>query len=202
MTSGAALARTAAITAIGPPASLSPRYAGITCTRRPTRRAPSTFLIWELPPAPADSAGRESRTRQPNRRAGAKTFDLLRRPRLCGCLRCLAPAAALVAVALDLAGQIVRGLVDRADHAVRGFVRAEGYSLEVEGDLGNLRLRRVPRVAFLGQLDLGEGEFRDLLRDLLEALFDAPPKLVTDRHVAPLDLDAHAPSLDRIIPHF
>src|SRR3954447_4351895 len=152
MTPAAALARTAATTAIGPPASLSPRYAGITCSASPERAGAFDFPIGELPPAPAGSPGRESRTRQPNRRAGAKTFDLLCRSRLCCCLRCLAPAAAFVAVALDLAGQIVRGLVDRADHAVRGFVRAEGYSLEVEGDLGNLRLRRVPRVAFLGQL--------------------------------------------------
>src|SRR4051794_39529294 len=94
----------------------------------------------------------------------ARTYALspmpypLSRARLRGSLLLLAAPPALVAVALDLAGQVVRGLVDRADHAVRGLARAKCYALEMEGDLRDLRLRRVPRIALLGELHLSQGK--------------------------------------------
>src|SRR3954466_6436733 len=57
-------------------------------------------------------------------------------------------AAALVVVALDLPGDVIREQVDRVRHVARVLPGAERDSLEVEGRLGHLR-DRVRGVAFL-----------------------------------------------------
>src|SRR5688500_20186798 len=77
-------------------------------------------------------------------RSARADLGLLRR-RLCrGAL--LAAPAALVAVALDLARELVRDQVDRVLDVARGLLRAQGDALEVEGGLGHVALR-VRRVA-------------------------------------------------------
>src|SRR4051794_35286640 len=98
-----------------------------------------------------------------------------------GSLGGLAAPPPLVAMPLDLAGEIVGGLVDRADHVVRRVLRAEGDSLEVEGDLGDLRARD-RGVLLLGQLHFRESKVRNLLCDLLEAFLDPFPEIGPDRH--------------------
>src|SRR4051794_40455395 len=62
-----------------------------------------------------------------------------------------AAVAALVAVALDLAREVVGGLVDRVGHARRRASRAQGHALEAQRALHYLTfLDR--RVALLAQL--------------------------------------------------
>src|SRR4051794_16890661 len=60
----------------------------------------------------------------------------LRRPN--GLRAHLAPSAALLAVALDLARELLLAQVDRVAKVARAIVRAKGHSLEGEGDLGHL----------------------------------------------------------------
>src|SRR5687767_3302056 len=62
-----------------------------------------------------------------------------RRPLCRGAL--LAAPAALVAVALDLARELVRDQVDRVLDVARGLLRAQGDALEVQGGLGHVALR-------------------------------------------------------------
>src|SRR4051794_37702898 len=108
----------------------------------------------------------------------------------------LAALAALVAVALDLAPQLVRDEVDRVVQVSGGVPRPQRHALEVERGLGHLTLR-VGRVALLGDLDLEDRQVAHLLGDLLEAAGDVLAQLVGDRKVAPLDLDLHGTPLVR-----
>src|SRR4051812_11530655 len=96
--------------------------------------------------------------------------------------------ALLVAVALDLAGQLVGRHVHRLGVARRGVAGAQRRALQPEGDLGDLRVGN-RRIALLRQLDVALRERRDLLGDLLEALRDSLPKLVADHNVAAFHLD-------------
>ena len=105
----------------------------------------------------------------------------------------LAPVPPLVAVALDLPGQLVRDEVDRVLGVPRGVLGAEGRALEVQGRLGH-HLLRVGGVAFLVQLDIELGQLADLLADLLEAPRHYLAQLVGDLKVASLDLDPHGDS--------
>src|SRR5829696_8476375 len=119
----------------------------------------------------------------------------LRRRRLCrGAL--LAAPAALVAVALDLARELVRDQVDRVLDVARGVGRPQCDALEVEGRLGHEALR-VRAVALLEELDLEHGQLAHLLAHLLEAPLDALAQLIGDLKVASLDLDPHGTPLWR-----
>src|SRR5215218_4052625 len=119
------------------------------------------------PPGPL-SDGREA-ARSPG--AGLR----LRRRRLCrGAL--LAAPAALVAVSLDLARELLRDQVERRlGHEARG----------------------VGVVALLEELDLEHRQLAHLLAHLLEAPLDAFAQLVGDLKVASLDLDPHGTPLCR-----
>src|SRR4051794_22921229 len=108
----------------------------------------------------------------------------------------LTALAALVAVALDLAAELVGDEVDRVVEVARGVLGPEGDALEVQRGLGHLALG-VGRVAFLEDLDLEDGQLAHLLGDLVEAAGDVLAQLVGDRKVAPLDLDLHGTPLVR-----
>src|SRR6476646_1840609 len=99
----------------------------------------------------------------------------------------LAHPAALVAMALDLAGELLLAEVDRVAQVARPVARAQRHALEVEGRLGDLVLGD-RRVALLRELDLEVGEVRDLLRAPPEALLHVLAQVVGDRGVATLHL--------------
>src|SRR5436190_6392219 len=110
--------------------------------------------------------------------------------------------AALVAVALHLAGEVIGRLVHSGGHRGRGAPRAQRDSLQAQRALGDLAV--LDRgVALLAQLDVHHGERRDLASHLLAALLDALPQLVSDDNVAPLHLDAHTALLQLAValPH-
>src|SRR3954451_21503776 len=135
-------------------------------------------------------AGREAERGAPP--AGAGNLRRGRRPHLvrAGGLARRAAVAALVAVALHLACEVLGGLVDCVRHRRGRAARAQGHALEAQGAFDDLAfLDR--RVALLAELDLHHGERRDLTSHLLASLLDALPQLITDDNVAPLDLDAH-----------
>src|SRR5215207_4428374 len=79
----------------------------------------------------------------------------------------LAALAPLVAVALDLAGQLVRDQVDRVLEVARRLARAQRDALEVKRGLRHLAVG-VGWVALLEELHLEDRELGDLLADLLE----------------------------------
>ena len=80
-------------------------------------------------------------------------------------------AAALVAVALHLPGELVRDEVDRVLEVGRCLARPQRDALEVERRLGDLAVG--DRGVLLDQqLDLELGQLGDLLGDLAEALLD------------------------------
>src|SRR5829696_2149500 len=112
----------------------------------------------------------------------------------------LAPAAALVAVALDLAAELLGDEVDGVVQVAGGVLGAQRDALEVEGRLGHLVVG-VGRVALLADLDLQHRELAHLLGDLVEAAGDVLAQLVGDGKVAPLDLDLHGtPLMRRLYP--
>src|SRR5947208_6512228 len=96
-------------------------------------------------------------------------------------------------MALDLAGQLLRAEVDRVDHVPRCVAGPEGHALEMEGDLGDLRIGDC-RVALLPDLDLEVCEWGDLLRDLSEPPLDVVPDVVRNGSVSPFDRDPHRTS--------
>ena len=69
----------------------------------------------------------------------------------------LAPVAKFVAVALDLARQLVDHQVQRVEHLRRGVVRAQRHALQVQRALRHLAVGHA-RVALLEDLDLQAGE--------------------------------------------
>src|SRR4051794_32439409 len=89
----------------------------------------------------------------------------------------LAALAALVAVALDLAPQLVGDEVDRVVELARGVLGPERDALEVQRRLGDLAVG-VGRVALFGDLDLEDRKLAHLLGDLLEAAGDVLAQLV------------------------
>src|SRR5215212_1363651 len=108
------------------------------------------------------------------------------------------PLAALLAVALDLARELVLAAHDRVVHVGRGGARAERDPLAVERGLGDLAVGD-RRVALLAQLDLELSELGNLACDRPEAAIDMVPQSVGDRGVPSLDRDAHsAPPLRRV----
>src|SRR5215218_7499401 len=108
----------------------------------------------------------------------------------------LAAPAALVAVALDLAGELVGDQVDRVLDLARGLLRAQGHALEMQRRLGHLALG-IRGVALLRELDLEHRQLGDLLADLLEAPLDTLAELVGDLKVPSLHLDLHGTPLCR-----
>src|SRR3954449_12006684 len=108
----------------------------------------------------------------------------------------LAPPAALVAVALDLAAELVGDEVDRVVELTGGVLGPQRDALEVQRRLGHLALG-VGRIALLEDLDLEDRQLAHLLGDLVEAAGDVLAQLVGDRKVAPLDLDLHGTPLVR-----
>src|SRR3954454_8211096 len=105
----------------------------------------------------------------------------------------LATLAALVAVAFDLARELVGAEVDRVRPVTRRVARAQRGPLHVQGDLRHLPLGD-GRIALLPDLHLEEGEVRDLLAHLGEALLNVLSQLFADVAVAALDVDLHRPS--------
>src|SRR4051794_16374484 len=99
----------------------------------------------------------------------------------------LAPRPPLVAVALDLAREVLRAEVDRVRELARGLPAAQRDPLEVQGRLGHLVLGD-RGVALLEHLDLETGELGHLLAHLREALLDALAQLVADGEIAALDV--------------
>src|SRR5215211_2184196 len=112
----------------------------------------------------------------------------------------LAPPAALVAVPLDLAAELLGDEVDGVVQVAGGVLRAQRDALEVERRLGHLVVG-VGRVALLADLDLQHRQLAHLLGDLVEATGHVLAQLVGDRKVAPLDLDLHGtPLMRRLSP--
>src|SRR4051794_14077886 len=70
----------------------------------------------------------------------------------------LAPGPPLVAVALDLPGEVLRAEVDRVREVARGLAAAERHPLQVQRRLRNLRLRD-RGISLLEDLDLEPCEF-------------------------------------------
>src|SRR3954452_19240753 len=105
----------------------------------------------------------------------------------------LAPLAALVAVAFDLARQLVGAEVDRVRLVTRRVARPQGRALHIQGHLRHLPLGD-GRIALLPDLHLEAGEVRDLLAHLGEALLNVLPQLFADGAVAALDVDLHRQS--------
>src|SRR5512133_2557858 len=81
----------------------------------------------------------------------------------------LVALAALLAVPLDLAAQVLGHLVDRVEDLGGGFPRAQGHALEVERGVDDLAVGD-PRIALLAQLDLEHGMLGDLPPDAVEPL--------------------------------
>src|SRR4051794_27995637 len=108
----------------------------------------------------------------------------------------LAALAPLVAVALDLASELVGDEVDRVVEVAGGVPGPQRDALEVQGRLGHLALG-VGRVPLLGHFHLEDRQLAHLLGDLVEAAGDVLAQLVGDRKVAPLDLDLHGTPLVR-----
>src|SRR6185312_276792 len=98
--------------------------------------------------------------------------------------------AALLAVALDLARELLLALHDRVLHVRRGRAGAQRDALEVERRLRDVAIGD-RRVALLAQLDLELGQLGDLALDRAKALLDVLPQAVGDRGVPSLDRDAH-----------
>src|SRR4051794_19072290 len=98
-------------------------------------------------------------------------------------------------MALDLAGEVVGRLGHPRGHAGGRATGAQRDALEAQRALGDLAVLD-GGVALLAQLDVQDGERRDLTSHLLAALLDALPQLVADHNVAPLYLDAHAALLE------
>src|SRR5215210_6428412 len=105
----------------------------------------------------------------------------------------LPPLPALVAVALDLAPDVLGQLVDAVGHVRRRLASPQGHALQMERRLGDHRLRD-RRVALLDQLDLQGGEVGDLLPDPPEPPEHVLSQLVRYVDVAAANLDAHGPS--------
>ena len=84
----------------------------------------------------------------------------------------LAAVAALVAVALDLPGELLDDEVQRVVHVRRGVARAQRHPLQVERRLGDLAVGD-RGVALLVDLDLQAGQLRDLLDHLAQAALQA-----------------------------
>src|SRR5829696_746247 len=104
----------------------------------------------------------------------------------------LTPAAApaLVAVALDLASELVGDEVYRPAEVLGGVPRPQRDALEGERRGRDLR-RADRRVALLGELELEARERRHLPRDLLEPPLGVLAQTIVDCDVAPPHLDAH-----------
>ena len=102
----------------------------------------------------------------------------------------LAPLAALVAVALDLARELVGAQVDRVPAVARGVARAQDRALEVQRHLGDVPLGD-RRIALLPDLHFEASEVGDLLAHLGEALLNVLAQLIADGAVAALDVDLH-----------
>src|SRR5258705_9830527 len=105
----------------------------------------------------------------------------------------LTPLAALVAMAFDLARELVGAEVDRVRLVARRVARPQGRPLHVEGHLRHLPLGD-GRIPLLPDLHLEAGEVRDLLAHLGEALLNMLPQLIADGAVAALDVDLHRQS--------
>src|SRR5690242_11014240 len=112
-------------------------------------RALSAALLIHLSPHIADLDGSLKANEPAASYAAALALRHVRLRRL----GALAPAAPLVAVLLDLAGQLLGDEVDRVPHVVGALGGAEGDALQVQGHLGDLGLadRRIP---LLPELDL------------------------------------------------
>src|SRR6185312_13971563 len=108
----------------------------------------------------------------------------------------LAPSAALLPMALDLAGELLLDQVDRVPQVARAIVRAQGHTLQSQGGLRHLVVGD-GRIALLVDLDLETREFRHLLAHLREPLLDVLAELVGHGGVATLDLDLHRDPLGR-----
>ena len=109
----------------------------------------------------------------------------------------LAPPAALLAMALDLAGELLLAQVDRVPQVARAIVRAQGHTLQSQGGLRHLVVGD-GRIALLVDLDLETRELRHLLAHLREPLLDVLAELVGHGGVATLDLDLHTDPLGRL----
>src|SRR5262249_31650102 len=83
----------------------------------------------------------------------------------------------LVAVALDLNGQLLGAQVDRVHQVGRSIARAKRDALEMERGLGDLRIGD-GRVALLENLDLELSQLRHLPGDLSEALVYVLPQVL------------------------
>ena len=109
----------------------------------------------------------------------------------------LAPPAALLAMALDLAGELLLAEVDRVAKVARAVLRAQGHTLQSQSGLRHLVVGD-GRVALLVDLDLETRELRHLLAHLREAPLDVLAELVGHGGVATLDLDLHTDPLGRM----
>ena len=102
----------------------------------------------------------------------------------------LAAVAQFVAVALDLARELVDHQVERMEHLGGGVARAQRHALQIERALGHLAVGHA-RIGLLEDLDLQAGQVGDLARDLAQTALGVRAQLVGDRHVATLDVDLH-----------
>src|SRR3954452_8558571 len=108
----------------------------------------------------------------------------------------LAPAPSLLAMALDLAGELLLAQVDRVPKVARAIVRAQGHTLQSQGGLRHLVVGD-GRIALLVDLDLETRELRHLLAHLREPPLDVLAERVRHGGVATLDLDLHRDPLGR-----
>src|SRR3954468_20824330 len=158
----------------------------LNCLPSPSRRARSRIV---MPPSVDGAAARPAPSDRRELTLGGLGRDGRGGP-------LLAPPAALVAVALDLAAELVGDEVDRVVELTGGVLGPQRDALEVQRRLGHLALG-VGRIALLEDLDLEDRQLAHLLGDLLEAAGDVLAQLLGDRKVAPLDLDLHGTPLMR-----
>ena len=92
----------------------------------------------------------------------------------------LAAVAEFVAVALDLAGELVDHQVQRMEHLGRGVAGPQRHALQVQRPLGHVAVGHA-RVRLLEDLDLEPRELGDLASDLAQATLGVRPQLVGDR---------------------
>src|SRR5437763_9256672 len=109
----------------------------------------------------------------------------------------LVPLAALLAMLLHLAAQVLGAVVNGVEHLGRGLARSERHPLEVQRGLSDLAVGD-RGVALLGQLDLENGVLGNLPADPRKALLYVSAKLLGDLLVPSPHLDPHAPSFSRV----
>ena len=132
--------------------------------------------------------------RRPLRSRERRLPNALRRGRADGRRVALAPPAALVAVALDLARSSSSQRLIGVAHVAPAVLRAERHALEVQGGLDDLRIGD-RRVALLGSSTSRTARSDTWRSTFREALLDVLAQLVGDGGVATLDLDLHGDPL-------